>query len=127
LITASWPATFVNLSTGKAFRIVSREDSRELAAKYAPEIENPHQQQLMAYEHMSLEELFAVEEVTVEVPVSDLPGPSRFKAVCQRCGIVVRDKKEVIRNGRILCRPCAIGTYYRPLPGQVKEYGDAEP
>lgn len=119
-------ATFVNLATGKAFRIVSREDSRELAAGYAPGIKNSHQQQLLAYEQMSLEELFFVEEVAVQVPLSDLPGPSRYKAVCHRCGIVVRDKKEVNRNGRILCRPCAFGTYYRPLPGQVKESGDAE-
>lgn len=119
-------ATFVNLATGKAFRIVSREDSRELAAKYAPEIENPHQQQLIAYEHLSLEELFTVEEVMVEVPVSDLPGPCRYKAVCQCCGIVVRDKREVLQNGRILCRPCAFGTYYRPLLGQMKEFCDAE-
>jgi formylmethanofuran dehydrogenase subunit E len=46
--------------------------------------------------------------------------------VCQRCGIVVRDKKEVIQNGRLFCRPCAFGTYYRPLAGQVTECGHAE-
>ncbi len=120
-------ATFVNLATGKAFRIVSREDSRELAANYAPDIKDPRQQQLIAYQRMTLEELFTVEEVAVEVPVSDLPGPARYKAVCQRCGIVVRDKREVTQNGRILCRSCAFGAYYRPLPGRVREHGDAEP
>jgi formylmethanofuran dehydrogenase subunit E len=114
-------ATFVNLATGKAFRILSREDSRNLAAKYAPQIKDPHQQQLIAYQVMSLEELFTVEEVAVEVPPGDLPGPARYKTVCQGCGIVVRDKREVLHNGWILCRPCAFGTYYRPLPGQVKE------
>lgn len=111
-------ATFVNLATGKAFRLVSRESSRELAARYAPGISDPHQQQLLAYKSMPLEELFSVEEVAVDVPVSDLPGPSRFKAVCQQCGVVVRDRKEVRQNGRVLCRPCAFGTYYRPLPGK---------
>jgi formylmethanofuran dehydrogenase subunit E len=70
---------------------------------------------------MTLKEIFTVEEVAVEVPVSDLPGPSRYKAVCEGCGIVVRDRKEVAQNGRILCRPCALGTYYRPLPGQGQE------
>jgi len=114
-------ATFVNLNTGRAFRIVSREDSRELAAKYAPDILDRHLQQLIAYKAMSFEELFTVEEVLVEVPLSDLPGPARHKAVCQSCGLVVRDKREVIHNGRILCRPCAFGTYYRPLVGQVKD------
>ena len=75
-------ATFVNLKTGKACRIVSREDSRELAAKYAPDIPDRHLQQLIAYKAMSLQELLTVEEVLVEVPLSDLPGPARHKAVC---------------------------------------------
>lgn len=114
-------ATFVNLKTGKAFRIVSREDSRQLAAEYAHDIQNPHQQQFIAYMRMSLEELFTVEEVIVEVPVGDLPGPARYKAKCECCGIEVRDKKEVVQDGRILCRPCAFGAYYRPLPGREKE------
>jgi formylmethanofuran dehydrogenase subunit E len=114
-------ATFVNLKTGTAFRIISREDSRELAAKYAPDIPDRHLQQLIAYKAMSREELFTIEEVVVEVPLSDLPGPARHKAVCEGCGIVVRDKREVSPNGRILCRPCAFGTYYRPLLGQVKD------
>lgn len=119
-------ATFVNLNTGRAFRIVSREDSRELAAKYAPEVKDPHQQQFIAYKGMTLEELFTVEEVVVEVPPSDLPGPSRHQATCQSCGMVVRDNREVTRDGRILCRPCALGTYYRPLAGRGVEGGDAE-
>lgn len=29
-------ATFVNLDTGKAFRIVSKESARDIADKYAP-------------------------------------------------------------------------------------------
>ena len=64
---------------------------------------------------MPLEELFNVEEVKVEIPLSEMPGPSRFKAECQQCKTVVRDKKEVYKNGRILCRPCAFGTYYKPI------------
>jgi formylmethanofuran dehydrogenase subunit E len=120
-------ATFVNLDTGRAFRIVSREDSRDLAAAYAPEIKDPHQQQFIAYKCMTLEELFTVEEVVVEVPPADLPGPSRHKAACQRCGMVVRDNREVAQNGQILCRPCAFGTYYRPLAGQISGGGHGEP
>ena len=118
-------ATFVNLKTRKAFRIVSREDSRELAGKYAPEVQDPHQQQFLAYKLMTEEELFTVEEVVVEVPDSDLPGPARHKATCQRCAMVVRDNREVVQNGLILCRPCAFGTYYRPLTGPAGGGGGA--
>jgi formylmethanofuran dehydrogenase subunit E len=108
-------ATFVNLDSGRAFRIVARESARDLAAKYAPEEENPLKRQLAAYQIMPPEVLFQIEEVRVAVPECDLPGPTKFKAVCEDCQMVVRDKKEIRRNGRILCRACALGTYYDTL------------
>lgn len=107
-------ATFVNLETNRAFRIHSTEESRELAAKYASEIKDKHLQQLEAYKIMPFEELFVIEEVKVDIPISDMPGPTQFKAVCGNCKTVVRDKKEICKNGQILCRPCAFGTYYEP-------------
>ena len=108
-------ATFVNLDTQKAFRIASTEESRDLVEVYAPDITDKSQQQLEAYKKMSLDELFTVEEVFVDVPACDMPGPTRFKVVCARCNTVVRDKREVLKNDEILCRPCAIGTYYQPV------------
>jgi len=108
-------ATFVNLETNRAFRILSTEESRELAIKYGPTTKDKHIQQLEAYKIMPLEELFIVEEVKVEIPIYEMPGPTQFKAICQLCKTVVRDKKEVYKNGQILCRPCAFGTYHRPL------------
>lgn len=113
-------ATFVNLETGKAFRIVSTEESRQLAQSRAPEFEDKRSQQLAAYKKMELDDLFTIQEVKVDVPVCDMPGPTRFKAVCQECGQVVRDKKEVMKNNQILCRPCALGTYFQPV--QKKEH-----
>ena len=108
-------ATFVNLETRRAFRIVSTESSRDLSNKYAPLVMDKKLRQLEAYKVMPLEELFEVEEVTVDVPESEMPGPSRFKVVCERCGIMVRDHKEVIKDGRVLCKPCAQGAYYHKL------------
>jgi formylmethanofuran dehydrogenase subunit E len=107
-------ATFVNLETGKAVRIVSTESSRDLAGQYAPRIDDPAQQQLEGYKVMPDDVLFTVQEVIVDVPVHDMPGPSKFKAQCEACGQVVRDKKEVMLGSRVLCKPCAYGAYYRP-------------
>ncbi len=108
-------ATFVNLETRKAFKINSKEESRDLAEKYAPDISDKREQQLEAYKKMDQDDLFTVEEVIVDVPASDMPGPTRFKAVCARCHTVVRDKREVLKNSEILCRPCAFGAYYQPV------------
>lgn len=108
-------ATFVNLESGRAFRIVSTESSRDLAHVYAPGIEDVRQQQLEAYKNMPDDVLFTVMPVGVDVPVHDMPGPSRFKVRCDACGTMVRDKKEILVGDRVLCRPCAFGTYYQPL------------
>jgi formylmethanofuran dehydrogenase subunit E len=109
-------ATFLNLETGKAFRIISTETARDLAAIMMPHIADRHRQQLEAYKIMNDSDLFTVEAVNVDVSDSDMPGPSRFKATCSRCGIIIRDKREIIQDNEILCRPCASGSYFTPCP-----------
>ncbi len=108
-------ATFVNLETGIAVRIASTETSRDLAAKYAPDIFDKHQQQLQGYKRMPENEMFVIQQVEVDIPIYDMPGPTRSKVVCEQCRTVVRDKKEVFQKGRILCRTCALGGYYTVL------------
>jgi formylmethanofuran dehydrogenase subunit E len=105
-------AAFVNLESGKAFRVISTEEARSLAPVYAPEIEDKHLQQLEAYKRMPDCVLFRVEQVEVAINDFDLPGPTRSKVVCDQCGQVVRDHREVIIDGGKLCKPCAAGAYY---------------
>jgi formylmethanofuran dehydrogenase subunit E len=105
-------ATFVNLETGKAYRVVSTEEARSLASAYAPEIAEKHPQQLEAYKRMPDSVLFRVQEVRVKIDECDLPGPTRYKASCSRCGQVVRDQREVIKDGLVLCKPCTRETYF---------------
>jgi formylmethanofuran dehydrogenase subunit E len=105
-------ATFVNLDSGKAFRVRSRETSRDLVENYAPGIEDQRRQQLEAYKKMPRDVLFEVAEVRVDVPFSDMPGPTQFKTECQNCGVVVRDKREVFKDGKILCRICSGDAYF---------------
>lgn len=114
-------ATFVNLETGKAFRIVSTETARDKAPILKPDIKDSRQQQLEAYKIMDDSDLFTITEVKVDVPASDMPGPTRFKATCTQCGIIIRDKKEVFKNNQVLCRPCAMGSYFKPVKGNNHE------
>lgn len=106
-------ATFLNLETQKAFRIVSTEESRDLVAVYAPDILNRPDQQVEAYKRMPDSVLFRVHEVEVTLSEYDFPGPTRWKATCSRCGQVVRDHREVITDGIILCKVCAGLSYFK--------------
>lgn len=115
-------ATFVNLETQKAFRVVSTEESRINATAQTPLGADPAEQQLEAYKQMDDNDLFVIEEVQVNVPACDMPGPTKFKAVCVKCGTIVRDKREVLQNDQILCRPCAFGTYYQPVSKKGKQH-----
>lgn len=106
-------ATFVNVETGAAFRVLSTEEARDLVPLYAPGIRGKAVQQLEAYQRMPDGVLFRVQQVQVAVKDCDLPGPTRYKAICSRCGQVVRDRREVLAEGKVLCRPCAHGTYFQ--------------
>lgn len=108
-------ATFVNLETSAAFRIVSTERARDLADAHGDGMSGRSQRQIEAYTRMDLTDLFRIQKVRVDVNACDLPGPTRFKAVCQNCGQTVRDKREVLQNEKILCRPCALGAYFYPV------------
>jgi len=111
-------ATFVNLDTGKAVRVTAREESRELARKYRPEVEGKYQQQLEAYRVMPEEELFTIEQVSITIPDCDMPGRPLRRVQCEECGDWVQDCREVEQNGRTLCRSCAFGRYYESLQNQ---------
>jgi formylmethanofuran dehydrogenase subunit E len=105
-------ATFVNLDTGKAVRILAREESRELSRKYCPEIDNKYQRQMEAYRLMPDDELFTIEEVQVTIPPEDLPGRPLKRVQCQSCGDWVQDCRDMEQDGKLLCRGCALGKYY---------------
>ena len=105
-------ATFVNLETEKAFRVVSTEEARDLARYFAPEISGKHLQQLKAYKRMPDNVLFRVHRVKVALNEYDMPGPTRFKVACALCGQIVRDHREVLKDGRPHCKPCAEKAYF---------------
>ena len=106
-------ATFVNLDSSHAYRVMSTEEARDLVSLYAPEIQGNARQQLEAYQRMPDSVLFRVQRVEVPMSEFDLPGPTRRKASCTRCGQVVRDHREVVIDGAVLCRPCADGAYFK--------------
>jgi len=105
-------ATFLNLKTGKAVRVIAKESAREKAREYSPEIEDKYMAQVEAYKIMSDEELFQLMDVKVELKPEDMPGKPLRRVRCDKCGEYVQDMREVLRDGEVLCKSCADGGYY---------------
>ncbi|MCI0403175.1 MAG: FmdE family protein [Acidobacteria bacterium] len=107
-------ATFVDLKTGRAVRIVAREESKQRAKELYSEMEK-EQGQRRAYRELSDDELFSKQWVKVELPPEELPGYKAPRVVCVQCGEGINFKREVVREGRVLCRTCAGESYYKPV------------
>ena len=105
-------ATYANLATGRAVRVIAKESSRDRALEYFPAIEDKHAAQLEAYKIMPDEELFDLMAVKVSLHPEDMPGRPLRRVPCHRCGEYVQDMREVYRDNRALCRACAEGGYY---------------
>ncbi len=108
-------ATFVNLETDRSVRVLAREDSKQKAKNYFPEIEDKYKCQLEAYKVMPDEELFEWREVKVNVPDEDMPGRPKRRITCEKCGEFVQDSRDVNIDGIELCKACADGGYYEVL------------
>jgi formylmethanofuran dehydrogenase subunit E len=108
-------ATFVDLSTGKAIRIAAKESSKKLAREMHPELESKNRQQMLAYREMKEDDLFATQWVKVDLPSEEFPGYKGERIVCAECGEGINFRREIHRDGRILCRACAGERYYEPL------------
>jgi formylmethanofuran dehydrogenase subunit E len=107
-------ATFLDLETGRAVRIVATEHSKKRAREMFPEVDKELGQQ-KAYRVLPDDELFEKQWVRVEVRPEDLPGFRGPRVVCEQCGEGINFKREVVRNGRTLCRACAGERYWQPL------------
>jgi formylmethanofuran dehydrogenase subunit E len=111
-------ATFVDLETQRAVRIVARDDSRARAKRMFPELANESKQQLEAYKVMADSDLFVIQPVRVALKPEDLPGRPRARVICEACGEGVNDGRERLVNARVLCRSCAGESYYERVTSE---------
>lgn len=105
-------ATFLNLKTGKAVRIVAREEAKQKAKDYFPEIGKKYLAQTEAYKIMPDHELFEIREVNIKLKPEDMPGRPTRRVQCDQCGEYVQDMREIYQGNKVLCKPCAEGGYY---------------
>ncbi len=109
-------ATFLNIETQQAVRIVALDSSRDLADIKYPQISNKKERQMNAYKYASDNDLFIMQSVSVKYGDFDQPGKPKSRTMCALCAEGINDGREVFdRTGRVLCRACAAGGYYEIL------------
>lgn len=107
-------ATFCDLQTGRAVRIAAKESSKQAAKELFPDLPREEGQQ-KAYAQLPDDVLFERQSVKVEVSPEDLPGFKGPRVVCAECGEGINFRREVRKEGRVLCRACAGERYYQTI------------
>ena len=95
-------ATFLNLRTGEAVRIIRGEKA----------IPPEGMDMTDFFETIPDEEMFKITRVRVNYRPEDLPGLPLDAMVCPECGEEVIDGRQIIHDGTAKCKACATGAYY---------------
>ena len=109
-------ATFVDTQSGASLRVIPHPAAREQAPLHAPEAHNKWEAMLLGYQRMPLADLFAWQPVTLVTSIEAILSHAGHRVYCARCGEEILNEREVHVGEVTLCRPCALGGYYRTCP-----------
>ena len=113
-------ATFCDLASGRAVRVVALESSKDAARALHPEITDKNHQQMAAYRELPDDQLFSHQWVSVDIRPEDLPGYKSGRIVCAECGEGINFARHDTRaDGANVCQSCASPAtrYWQPLAG----------
>jgi len=107
-------ASFVNIETGDAIRVIDIDANRKNEKKSKVD-EETIEELIKRIDKTPAEELFKIQRVSVKIDENDLPGKPREMATCAECGEVVMDGKHHLNGGKSYCTSCYSGSYYTLL------------
>lgn len=106
-------ATLVDTKTEQAVRVSVHPEARSHSRVYASEARSRWHAYLAAYQIMPDAELLRVEPVQLVQTVAQIISRPNLRTDCDACGEEILNEREVMVNGRALCRACAGESYYR--------------
>lgn len=98
-------ASFIDMNTQKGIRIVV------IAKKYPSFDEDA----LSFWNQFTDEEIFKFEPIQVDMRKEDLPGRPIKVIRCEICHEEVMDGRDIVKDGKVLCKACANGAYYKKI------------
>lgn len=105
-------ATFTDTQLRRSVRIAPAADARALAEEYAPNVPDRWEAMLEAYQKIPDELLFSWQHVELLTSIEAIFSKPGVRTACQLCGEEIINERELVREGRVLCRSCAGFSYY---------------
>lgn len=106
-------ATFLDVHTEEAIRIVPKRESRSLALDYVTAARNRWEAMLRGYQIIPADELFCIQRVRLNVPLAQIISKPAIKTECDLCCEEIINGREVRRSSLVLCRSCAGENYFQ--------------
>lgn len=113
-------ATFVDTETGYAIRIAPNPQARQVAAICAPGERSRWHTMLEAYQVMPASELLCWQEVQLTLNIRALISRPGRRVNCAACGEEIINEREVMVDGKPVCRACSGDVYYQSHPIEAR-------
>ncbi len=105
-------ATFVDTETGYAVRIAPNPQARQKAALCDSNERSRWHTMLEAYQVMPTDDLLCWREVQLTLDMQALISRPGLRVNCAVCGEEILNAREVVTEGRTLCKACDQRAYY---------------
>ncbi|MCC6801895.1 MAG: TraR/DksA C4-type zinc finger protein [Anaerolineae bacterium] len=112
-------ATFIDTETDHAVRIFPHPASRQAARDLLPQVDGHWQAMLEAYQLLPADALLSWYPVSLTIDLKALISKHGPRVNCAACGEEIINEREVIVDGRTLCRACAGDSYFTRQPEAV--------
>ncbi len=106
-------ATLVNRKTGTAVRVYPHPQARTAAREQFPNAQSRWHAYLEAYRVLPDEQLLCVQAVKLTIALDEIISRPGIRVDCQQCGEEIINAREIVADGRTLCRRCAGDSYFR--------------
>ena len=125
-------AVFIDTKIERAIRVFPSLNIRQRACEYAPQELRHYFAQMQAYQSMSDETMFNMQEVSLTVSLQSILSYPGLRVNCDVCGEEIMNEREVCQNGMVLCHACAHGGYYHPIESDdislhINQYEESVP
>ncbi len=104
--------TLVDTHNEKMLRITPHPNARALAREFVPNAASRWHTYLDGYQIIPDHLLLIAQEVILTQSIAEILSRPGVRVNCEQCGEEIVNEREVIVNGRMLCRACAGESYF---------------